>query len=397
MAEPPPPSNNAQVAAPPAGPQPLASSDEIYVPDNDEVELLDSDGPDTMQRGQAYAARPANSRRAGLSDSVADDEEEIIPTSGEMDFIDQGVSAHEPPPPSLERTPTPSFRPGVISYGAPLPPDAPPAEEEMIPSDGELELVDANAAPAPSGAAAPSDFAGEPLAGELVAGEPLDGGALDGELAPISAELQEEPMPLESPEAAPAAASPWATAAAEASIDLRDLPSSHAPFASAAPVEQKKADEASTPQEARGGARSWVTLFLVIALVASVVTFLLLSFNIVGAPEGKPSAGGPPIQVPTVGPATPPAPVVPAPPATQEPVEVAAPEPSASAAAPEPSAAAPEPPVTAEPAASAPVAAPVTSTPVAPVQPASSAGKPPTTTTKPGGAPPTGKKPSRIF
>jgi hypothetical protein len=346
--------------------EPIRSSpdDEVYVPDNDEIELLD-DGPETVQR-------------AGPSD-FANEGEEMVPTSGELELMDRRGA--EALPPSLERVPTPSFRQGVIAYGAPIPPDPPPSsgDEVLEPSDSELELFDAAPEPAgfegaPAGfEGAPADFEGtaDPDATPLFTPDALD--APDAQPGEHSADA-----PVESP-----GGSPWATAAAEKAIDARALPSSLAPMTPAAEADKPKpaADPAAGSPGKSG--RSWLTIFLAIALLASVVTFLLLKFNVVDGPEGRPSADTTPIQVPTSGPAATQAPAVPAPP---EPV--AAPEPSA----PEP-AAAPSPTGEAPAAASAPTVTP-TATPGAPGGLGTGAAP---TGVKPSGPSQSGKKPSRIF
>lgn len=344
------------------------SDDEVYVPDNDELELLD-DGAETTQE-PGFSEFALNT--GGISHPF---QGEMIPPSGELDRLDSpGVAPDALPPTSLERTPTPSFRPGVIAYGAPLPPEEPASsgDEVLEPSDSELELIDASRPEEP-----PPDADGAPAA------------ATDLDATPLytPAEPSGEPIePLE-PVASPEA-SPWAAAAAEKAIDVRALPSALAPIAPAADVPKAKPEAEPSEATAGKGGRSWLTIFLAIALVASIVTFLLLKFNVVDGPEGRPSADTTPIQVPTSAPAAtlaPAAPVVP----SAEP----APEPAASAAS-EPS--------TLEPSA-APAASDTTEAAAAPSGAASSAapgtpvvgtGKAPV---KPSGPSQSGKKPSRIF
>jgi hypothetical protein len=356
--------------------EPIRPDDDVYVPDNDEIELLD-DGPETVQR-------------AGPSD-LAMEGEEMVPTSGELELMDRRGA--EALPPSLERVPTPSFRQGVIAYGAPIQPDAPPSsgDEVLEPSDSELELFDASPVREPAGfAGAPAGFEGAPADFE---GAPADYEAADPDATPLfapdapdalaeldaPAEQSDElsaDAPIESP-----GGSPWATAAAEKAIDARALPSSLAPTTPAAEADKPKpaADPAAGSPGKSG--RSWLTIFLAIALLASIVTFLLLKFNVVDGPEGRPSADTTPIQVPTSAPAATQAPAVPPP----EPAEpVAAPEPSA----PEPAAA---PPPTGE-APAAPSATPTAT----PGGPALGTGPAPTGV-KPSGPSQSGKKPSRIF
>lgn len=373
------------------------STNDVYVPDNDEVELLDDDGPDTMQRADASETIEPTPFPGPRSY-----EGEMIPAGGglaPMPLPGEALDAanEAPPPPSLERAPVQSLRQGVIAYGGALPPEPPPDEEVLEPSDSELELVDA---PVAGGAAheAAADYPSAPPAGA-----PAYEGASDLDPTPLydapaapSSDLSAEPPaepPAEAPAeppAAPTGDSPWATAAAAKPIDMRDLPSSHAPIAPDAALEKPKAAANPAAAEPAPAGRSWLTIFLAIALVASVVTFLLLKFNVIAGPEGRPSTDRTPIQVPTSTPASPNPPVTAAAP-PETPTAIAAPEPSDTAAAPEPSvSAAPEPPDTAAPGAGA---APTTT----PGGQAPGAGTAPTGGIKPGGASQPGKKPSRIF
>lgn len=386
-----------------AGPPPSRPDDGVYVPNNDEIELLD-DGPETAQR-------------VGPSDfdgGPRSFEEEMIPTSGELELV-EGRGAAPEGSPSPDRVLTPSFRQGVIAYGPPALPEPPPlsGDEVLEPSDSELELVDApppnrgnsghfGGAPPPSapyenqvgGAPPPSAPYENQVGGAALSGAPYENqGDLEATPHYPPAEPSGEPpadanAPADSP-----GASPWATAAADKAIDLRDLPSSLAPIAPAkAPEKPEPAAGAAADSAGRAG-RSWLTIFLAIALVASVVTFLLLKFNVVAGPEGRPSADTTPIQVPSpVATQAPAPPVVPPP----EPTAVAAPEPSVSAA-PEPSVAAvPEAPATGAPGADQAAAPSPTSTAAAPGGPAPGLGQAPAGV-KPSGPSQSGKKPSRIF
>ncbi len=376
-----------------AAPPPSRPDDGVYVPNNDEIELLD-DGPETAQR-------------AGPSDfdgGARSFEEEMIPTSGELELV-EGRGAAPEGSPSPDRVLTPSFRQGVIAYGPPAPPEPPPlsGDEVLEPSDSELELVDA---PPPNrgdsghlgGAPPPSAPYENEVGGAALSGAPYESQG-DLEAAPhhLPAEPSGEPPADANAAADLPGASPWATAAAEKAIDLRDLPSSLAPIAPAKAPEKPEPAGAAAESAGRAG-RSWLTIFLAIALVASVVTFLLLKFNVVAGPEGRPSADTTPIQVPSpVATQAPAPPVVPPP----EPTAVAAPEPSV-ADAPEPSVSAiPEAPATGAPGADQAAAPSPTSTAAAPGGPAPGGSAPglgqAPAGVKPSGPSQSGKKPSRIF
>jgi hypothetical protein len=360
---------------------PSSSDDEVYVPDNDEIELLD-DGPETVQRAGS-ADFEGEARSAG--------EEEMVPTSGELELTEGRNALNEaPPPPSLERVPTPSFRQGVIAYGAPLPPDPPPepvpellaeGDEVLEPSDSELELVDPARPPESQ----------DGYGGALPDGAPYAEGELDETPLYTPAEPSDE-VPADEPAEA-AGGSPWAAAAAEKAIDVRALPSSLAPITPAADADKQKASAEPAVGSPGKPGRSWLTIFLALALAASVVTFLLLKFNVVEGPEGRPSADTTPIQVPTSAPAATQAPAVPPPEPTA--TAAAAPEPVVTAD-PEPSSVAAEPEASAVPGAGQGAAPGATSTaaaaPGGPVP-----GKAPTVGTKPSGPSQSGKKPSRIF
>lgn len=342
-----------------------APDDEVYVPNNDEIELLDNDN-----NTDAEAAQPAEPFDPATEGGFHRFDEEMVPTSSEL-MEALGGAPEALPPPSLDGPPIPSFRQGVIAYGGPLPAEEPllaSGDEVLEPSDSELELFDA----APPAAPEPADFEGTPLAETALDATPLD----------TPAEPSDEPD-ADAP-AEPPGGSPWAVAAAEKAIDVRALPSSLAPIIPA--VEAEKAKPAAAPEVGSPGksGRSWLTIFLALALVASIVTFLLLKFNVVDGPEGRPSADTTPIQVPTSAPAATQAPVVPV---------VSPPEP-ASAAAPEPSVAEPlvaEPSPTGEDPAAASGTAPAASG-----SPVLGTGQAPTGV-KPSGPSQSGKKPSRIF
>lgn len=312
--------------------------DGVYIPDHDDVEMLDP-GDDAPAAAQ-------------------DDDEEIIPTSGEVELFD----AYAPPR---------SARLHAAASG----------EEEMVASDSDLQLIDPNAVdPPPLGDPGLGDPYADPIGAASAdlyssdgAGSPLDGQA--GEAS------SEE------------ASSPWAAEAGAGEIDARDLPSALAPVA--APERQPEAPARAAPSSS---SHIWIVLFAVIALVASATTFLVLRFSAPKAPEGTSVGAGGPIQVPTSTAMAPPPPVStpaepPVPAAPSVPVEA----PATASAAPE----VPTPAISAVPS-SAPAApvggvvgAPATNPPA--TNPPAGAGPSSPVKAKPGGTPIPTKKPSRIF
>ncbi len=274
----------------PAAPAPLP--EELYLPDNNEIELLGDDAS-------------AGLEQAGMPLQPPGPEDEIEPVSGEFQLYEGANSpsplAETPPPPSLE-TPRTSLRPGVIAYGTELPADPAPLLDNNDNSDNnaiELETI---------GEVIPSEFNGN--------SSELNASGLDLDEASGGSEQ-----------------SPWSKAAPPILIDKRDLPSS----ALAAPEVPQKTQAPATPAESEektSAARSFVTLFLGIAVGACLVTFLLLYLGILHGPEGAPSSNSAPIVVP------PPVKTADAPPAPAEPSAVAA-EPSAAPTADEAQSAAP--------------------------------------------------------
>lgn len=328
---------------------PAPLPEELYLPDNNEIELMAED-----DAGQAWQTEPL----APLTPLAGEDE--IMPQSGEFELYETAPSplAQTPPPPSLER-PHPSLRPGVIAYGTPLPAEEPaPADLNPIELDAPADLI-------------PSEFDGNSIESEASGVDP-------GDMAEVE-EAGEQ--------------SPWSKAAPPVLIDKRDLPSALSP---------DKAPEPSPPEtpaesgEKGSGTRSFITLFMGIAVGASLVTFLLLYLGILHGPEGPPESNTAPIVVPPSKTAaqpdkaqTPPPTETAAPAETQAPVlESAAPSeptaPSASASADMPPPSGDEAQKSTEPqtAASTPSEAGVSKAPVV--------GKPPGGTT-------TTKKKTRIF
>lgn len=294
------------------------------------------------------------------------------------------------------------------------------ADEEIVPSNSELDLADGGQGndPAYGGAYEPLEpaDAGAPLfsselAAELAAEEPLfdSSGELIVESSldrPAEGRVSMPPsMPpgqrassprIPPPPAVPAEESPWA-AEGDAAIDAAALPSAHSPVI--AETKPSVKPPPVVPAEPASAARSWVTIFLVIALVASSVTFLILRFNVGQTPQEAPGAGKP-IQVPQSGVTTALPVVTAAPPSepTTPPADTApAPAASSAEAAPSGSPSGEPADVAAAPSVSGAVSIPTVMVTTSPADAPTGVAKPPTTS-KPGvpTTKPT-KKPNRIF
>lgn len=261
------------------------------------------------------------------------------------------------------------------------------ADEEMTPAEGEFQLFD-------SSQAGSAEFADEPSGGELITEPWLDKPSEARVGVPSVRPGSSSAHPaldaaIPRPPPMPSGTSPWATEA-EAAIDMSALPSAHAPVVEAPPAPIQAPPP--PPAEPSSGSRSWVTIFLVMALVASSATFLILRFNVGQEPQTPPGTGDP-IRVPTAA-AT--APVVTAPAVTAQPAptDPSLSAPSASAATDPPEAESAAPSASAAPSGT-PVVVPTVTVGASP-EPGSTSG-PATQTSKPPSGPRPTKKPIRIF